>query len=118
MYKIEIHGLDEWEASLVRCNRELKERAFTVMKENMEAAVQLSGSDASSRGWELAREIHLGNVDPDGLTVEGGCYAWYAAFPEFGTSKQVAKPFWRQYVWAAYFTMLSDFHDLMAEMYK
>lgn len=115
-YQIRVHGLTELENNLMHKNSVLREATFKVMKDNMEVAVELSRAEAESRGWKLANEIRVGAEDAEAGWIEGGCYAWYAAFPEFGTSRYPAKPYWRQYVWASYFAMLSDINQLIKEL--
>ena len=113
-YKITISvtGISRILNALRNVNQNLYHETFLAMLQEMQGAVDESKQEAESRGWKLADQIRLGLIDPSNLTVEGGCFASYAGFPEFGTIKQHAQPFWRPHVWNHLFILLIRLNEL------
>jgi HK97 gp10 family phage protein len=115
-YEIKFKGLKEFQKTLLTVNKELEAKSTEILMENMTKAVNYSKADAGARGWKLANQIMLISAAPN--HVVGGCLAPYAAFPEFGTMKQAAQPFWRPYVWHFYFQALREIRLMLKELYK
>jgi len=57
-------------------------------------------------------------VNPEELFVEFHADAPYAAFPEFGTVKQRAQPYFRPPFWVAYFKLLEDIKNVIEETWN
>ena len=111
-YKME--GISKITQALERVNARLYDRTTQSLRNNMQAVVDRSRAEAEGRGWRLAKDIMVGIIEP--LAVEGGCYAWYAGFPEFGTINYAARPYWRPFVWQQYFQLMRELSNLQREL--
>lgn len=112
--RIEMEGLERIMNALTNHSKQLMQRTQQIMVEEMQMAVEESRTDAGGRGWKLAGEIVI--VEIGNMTVTGGCTAWYAGFPEFGTIYQHAQPYWRPYVWNHAFTLVNRLTQLQKEL--
>lgn len=112
-----VEGIELIGQRLFAVNSQLKRRTAEVMQRHMNEAVAESQVETAARGWRLSETIRVSVIDAENLIVEGGCYAWYAGFPEFGTIKQNAQPFWRPFVWNHFFEMLRELGALQRELY-
>ena len=114
--KCTVQGIEQIGRRLMAVNSQLKQRTLDALVEQMSEAVFESQTETAARGWRLSETIRISLIDEENLFVEGGCFAWYAGFPEFGTVHQNAQPFWRPYVWNHFFQLLRELGNIQREL--
>ena len=116
--QVKLSGLHEFIAVMQHAADALKPETARIVEEAMRKCVEESRNEADGRGWKLADQIMLIEVSSDDLSAVGGCLAPYAGFPEFGTIKQRANPYWMPFVWANLNEMMENLKKLHMEMFS
>jgi len=90
-------------------SRRIMERLYEIMRTNMQEAVEEAKKNIVMQGLvktgTLLNSIAILEENPSQLYVIGGTNVWYAHFPEFGTVKMHARPYWRFPVWLHFFNL-------------
>ncbi len=86
----------------------LYDRLFEALSRHVGIAINLAISVVPVKTGRLQAAIGFITVDREGLFIIAGTQGvYYALYIEFGTSKMSARPFWRPYIWQAFY----DFRD-------
>ena len=116
--KVRTKGIPQIIAVLNKANKNLKPEVMKIAMEAMVKTVEESKAETERRGWKLADTIMITEISPEQLMVQGSVLASYAGFPEFGTVKYHARPYWMPFVWSNFYEMQEKLYELQRRLFS
>jgi len=93
-----------------------KNRIAIIMVEEFTTAVAVARTTCRVKTGYMQSQIRIEEYRPDELYIRGGCYTDYAAFQEWGTSRNRASPFWVPAAWEAFFRIMRRIRQIEREL--
>ena len=116
--KVRTKGITQIIAVLNKASKNLKPEVMKIVVAAMAKTVEESKAETERRGWKLANTIMMTGVNPELLMAQGSVLAPYAGFPEFGTVKYHARPYWMPFVWSNFYEMRENLYELQRRLFS